>query len=238
MVTYVETSDFGRVRVSRRRGSRSIRIAVSQSGEVRLSLPYKVSTQDGLNFLNDKKAWIAKHKTDQLYLEDGARIGIAHTLRIQASSNTKTTTKITGTEIAVQMPEDTMADDVQKKLEQIAKKFLKKEADQLLPIKLNNMAAKSGYKVRSITVKQLQSRWGSCSATNDIVLNIYLMQLPWDLIDYVLYHELAHTVHHNHSDNFWIELQKNVPNFKNLRKSLKKYPTKVFDMRDSGSFVS
>ncbi len=238
MITYIETQDFGRIRITKRRGSRTMRIAVSQTGEVRLSIPYRLSTEEGLRFLNEKKSWVNKHKTDQTYLEDGARIGLSHTLRIVASTNTKTTSKVTDNEIIVKMPEEAMLDEVQKKLEQIAKKILKNEADFLLPQKLIIYAQQANYRVKSVAIKPLQSRWGSCSSVGDIVLNSYLMQLPWSLIEYVMYHELAHTVHHNHSDNFWEELQKHVPDYKIRRRVLKKYPTKVFDMRESERFVS
>ena len=140
MVIYIETRDFGRVRVNKRRGSQTIRIAVSQSGEVRLSMPYRLSTQDGLRFLNEKKNWVNKHKTEPKYLEDGAVIGRSHTLRIVVSNKTKTTSRITNDEIVVNMPENAMLSEVQKKLQHISKKLLKKEAEKLLPDSINQIA--------------------------------------------------------------------------------------------------
>ncbi len=238
MVTYIETLDFGRVRVIKRRGSRSMRIAVSQTGEVRLSIPYRISTEDGIKFLNEKKNWINKHKSEPTYLEDGAQIGNNHTLKILVSKNSKTTSKIIGNQIIVNMPEDTMIDDVQKKLEQISKKLLKNEAESVLPQKIKSLANEHGYKIRDVSIKPLQSRWGSCSTEGDIVLNSFLMQLPYDLVTYVMFHELAHTKHHNHGDGFWDEVKKNIPDYKNKKVLLKKYPTKIFDMRESARFVS
>lgn len=237
MIEYLEIEGIGRVRVSRRRGSRTLRISVTQNGEVRLNMPYRVALRDGLKFLEQKRAWLQKHQTEEVFLDSGARIGKAHTLLVKPTSNTKTTVKITPDTLIVNIPEDMDADTVQKKLGDAARRILKKEAESLLPQQLLHYAKTYGYEVRSVAVKPLQSRWGSCSSRGDIILNSYLMQLPWPLIDYVLLHELAHLKHHNHGDAFWADVSKMLPAYKERRKALKKYPTAVFDAREAERFV-
>ena len=59
------------------------------------------------------------------------------------------------------------------------------------------------------------------SFCNNINLNINLMNYDFDVIDYVLIHELVHTKIKNHSEKFWLEVEKNCPNYKILRKKLK-----------------
>lgn len=79
---------------------------------------------------------------------------------------------------------------------------LRIKAREYLPQRLNQLATSHGFEYRKVTLRKAKSRWGSCSSRNDISLNIMLMQLPHHLIDFVLLHELCHTIHHNHSPQF------------------------------------
>lgn len=74
-----------------------------------------------------------------------------------------------------------------------------------------------------ITYRNNKTRWGSCSYKNNINLNIQLLKLPIELIEYVVVHELAHIKHKHHQKEFYEEIQKVLPNYKSLDKTLKKY---------------
>lgn len=71
-----------------------------------------------------------------------------------------------------------------------------------------DIARKYGFKFSSIKIQSSRTRWGSCSGTNAINLSLYLMTLPSHLIDYVIKHELCHTVEHNHGERFWALMDK------------------------------
>ena len=88
------------------------------------------------------------------------------------------------------------------------------------------LALQHGFHYNGVTIKDMSSRWGSCSNRKHINLSLLLMTLPWHLIDYVLLHELCHTVELNHSDRFWA-LMDRVTDGKalQLRQALKSYPT-------------
>jgi len=75
----------------------------------------------------------------------------------------------------------------------------------------------------NLKYRKTKSQWGSCSSKNNISLNTYLCLLPKELIEYVIIHELSHIKHKNHSKEFWNLVQEYQPNYKNLRKELKKY---------------
>ena len=73
-----------------------------------------------------------------------------------------------------------------------------------------------------ITVRNQKTRWGSCSEKGNLNFNYLLYFLPEELLDYVVVHELAHRRHMNHSGEFWAEVEKYFPEYKECRKKLKK----------------
>ena len=113
--------------------------------------------------------------------------------------------------------------DVQSLLKRLIKGALRHRAKHYLTLRLKELAGVHGFRYGNSTVRDVHSRWGSCSTRGDISLSIYLMLLPERLIDYVLLHELCHTVEMNHSERFWKLLdQCTAPACaKELRKELK-----------------
>ena len=83
---------------------------------------------------------------------------------------------------------------------------LRRRAAEVLPPRLRALAARHGLAPRRITIKDVSSRWGSCSSLGNINLSLYLMLAPPHLVDYVLCHELAHLRQMNHSAAFWREV--------------------------------
>ncbi len=79
---------------------------------------------------------------------------------------------------------------------------LRRKAKEYLPERIAQIAAKTNLKYNKVSLRAARTRWGSCSSKNNISLSIYLMALPEHLIDFVILHELCHTVHHNHSAKF------------------------------------
>jgi hypothetical protein len=100
---------------------------------------------------------------------------------------------------------------------------LRKEARVFLVRRVNELAAIHNFSIKGVRIKNLKSRWGSCSATNNINLNLHLMSLPDHLIDYVILHELVHTRVKNHSREFWEELDKYVKGSKAIAKEMRNY---------------
>lgn len=101
------------------------------------------------------------------------------------------------------------------------RKYLRKKAKQFLPKRLEEIAQQFGYKYNKVALKFMKSRWGSCSFKNNINLNISLMALEKELIDYVLLHELVHTVEKNHGGAFWSRLLIHMPDARIRRRALK-----------------
>ena len=101
---------------------------------------------------------------------------------------------------------------------------LRRAAKAWLPQRVEALARQYGFRYGRVTIRASRSRWGSCTAENNISLSLYLMRLPEHLRDYVILHELCHTVHHNHSSAFHNLCDRCLDgNEKILRRELRRY---------------
>ena len=99
---------------------------------------------------------------------------------------------------------------------------LRMRAKLYLPTEMQRLAQLHGFHYRQIKIRKSKTRWGSCSSKGIINLSFYLMLLPSHLIEYVLLHELCHTVVMNHSTAFWSLLDSHTQGrAKVLRKELR-----------------
>jgi predicted metal-dependent hydrolase len=220
----IELPGIGPVILAKRRGSKNIRLTVLPDGRVRVSMPTWVPYSAGINFAAARTEWIKRYsaKTATTLLRDGQRIGKSYRMKFITAPAHKTTQSRLGiNSITITSPLPPHHADVQTKAKAAAERALKKEAHSLLGARLRELAAKNSFNYRDFKVKRLSSRWGSCSSNGDITLNFFLIQLPWRLIDYVIIHELVHTIHHNHSRQFWDEVEKILPEAKSLRREIK-----------------
>lgn len=105
--------------------------------------------------------------------------------------------------------------------ESYLKAFVIGYAKQHLPVYLQQLSHKTGLKFGECSIRQPKTRWGSCSAKHDIMLNSALVLFPEAITRYVCVHELAHTRHFDHSARFWAEVAKYDAAFQQHRKTLK-----------------
>jgi predicted metal-dependent hydrolase len=219
----LEVEGIGTVAFHKRRGARNIRLSITHGGEIRVTLPFWAPYQSGIDFLVTKSDWILAQMPAAVLLNQGYQVGKAHHITFEAGQGRNVSTRLTGNEVRVLLPVGTRWDspEAQKAAESAGIRALKKEAKRLLPSRLKLLAGQHGYDYGDVSIKQLKGRWGSCSEQKDIVLNCFLMKLPWDLIDYVLLHELAHTRVMAHGTVFWDEMKRSLPNIQQLRKDIK-----------------
>lgn len=97
------------------------------------------------------------------------------------------------------------------------------EARRRLTERLEQLAEKHGFTCNRVFVRNQKTRWGSCSCKGNISLNMKLVKLPCELMDYVILHELVHTRFMNHSPAFWAELDKLVVDRRGMRSRLREY---------------
>lgn len=198
----------GEITVSRTRRATRIALSVRPDGSIRLSYPFFVTQRRAMQFLDSRVDWIASVR-EKLARKYPAEPIVEfrtprHTLCLNPSPENKVSVKIKNGLIAVSYPE-TLApesDEVQSVVEKGIVEALRIEARELLPDMTGRLAARHGFRCGEVRVKASRSKWGSCTARDDINLSLFLVLLPPHLIEYVVLHELCHTVHKNHSQAF------------------------------------
>jgi len=213
----------------KRKGTKFLRITIKNNGTVRVSVPFGVPEFVAKQYVKSKAQWIQLHYKTPKTPQHGDHIGKSHILHVYSSSNSRNNTKITEQAVVVKLAKHIKlgSQEAHDVITKACDKALKKQADKVLIKRAQYLAGKHDKNVRSYETKRLQSRWGACDNHGNITLNIYLMQLDWQLIDYVIYHELAHLNHPHHQKSFWDEVKSMCPEFKARRKVLKSKETTI-----------
>lgn len=115
-------------------------------------------------------------------------------------------------------------DKIQHVIRELIEKTLRYEAKRLFPSKVEYLAKQYGFTVSGVKINKSRTRWGSCNSKKNINLSYYCMLLPEYLVDFIILHELCHTVEMNHSERFWQLLDKvSDGKSKELTKELKSF---------------
>ncbi len=205
---------------------KKVSLRIDRDGRAVLTFPWRVSEKDALQFVKDnlKKIRSSFKRFGEHSMSNGndtlLYLGVPRKIVLDSS-------------VLVPFRFDTdhfilnprYADDVNI----LAQRWLIKRAEEYLPKRLMELAQKLGVRCKKVQVKDVKSRWGSCSSKGTISLNWRLIMAPSDVIDYVLIHELAHIVHPNHSKYFWEYVATFCPDYKLHRSWLRKNGQHLFN---------
>jgi predicted metal-dependent hydrolase len=112
------------------------------------------------------------------------------------------------------------------KKKNISQKDWKKNKEKYLKIaqkKVEEFNKFYNFSYKNISIRDQKSRWGSCSEKGNLNFNYRVFLLPEKEMDYIIIHEICHLKEMNHSWRFWNLVVQKSPNYKCLRKNLKKY---------------
>lgn len=221
----INDEEFGAITVRRSARATQVRLRVAPDGTLRASMPVYAPLFLLKRLVKSSRPQLRKmleQAQPQASYSDGQQIGKSHTLIIRRGGSKVQATR-SKQHIIVTLPDGkTLADnDVIRKIRDASIAALRLEAKSYLPKRLHYMANQLGFTYNKVRFSHASSRWGSCSSEGTISLNIALMKLPFELIDYVIVHELAHTVELNHSDRFWSLVEQGDPLYKQHRRLLK-----------------
>ncbi|QHN42786.1 DUF45 domain-containing protein [Candidatus Mycosynbacter amalyticus] len=225
MAIYTD-DEFGAITIRKSHRSRSITLSVAPNGMLRASMPVFASTRSLKKLIADSRTQIRSMLTQhapKVAYADGMQIGKSHSLLVTSGPNLHL--KRQQLKLVLTLPPTYNLTDaaVQQLVREHTLVALRKEARHYLPRRLSTLADELGCKYERVRFSHASTRWGSCSSRGTISLNIALMQLPFELIDYVLIHELCHTKQMNHSRDFWQLVEQADPEYSAHRRTIKQY---------------
>lgn len=226
-MTIITDEEFGEIVVKKRSLAKTVSLKIAPDGRIQITMPPYAPLLAAKALIKTSRKQIRElvsQYREKLSYTENRQIGKSHNLLIQTTAK-PSSVKIVGTQILAKINE---AESVESAANQqlIRSKILaalRKEAKSYLPRRLSFLAKEHGFSFARSKITHSSSRWGSCSLSGTISLNIGMMNLPFELIDYVIIHELCHTKHMNHSTAFWNEVYKFDPQYKMHRNELKKY---------------
>lgn len=218
--------------------AKKLRITVRPNREVVITYPKSLCQAQAAEFLEKHKDWVAQQleKLEETHPEINSQYDFGSefktkftTFRIVASETLKPFLRQEQgyLNLYIDKAEDIKSVVWQKVIQAQIELQLQREAQHYLIPRTWEFAKAKQISIEKVAVRKAKTRWGSCSSQNHISLSIYCMTLPDELIDYVIYHELAHVKEKNHSAAFWAHLEELLPDAKVLDKALGQFTTRV-----------
>lgn len=210
---------------------RTLGISILPDASVVVRVPYRTPERTILKLVSEKTPWIQKH-TENIrkkisknpvvkYLngEKHPYMGKSAALRIERSAKPYCRFYGDSIEVGTAYPENPEA------VRHVLYQGYRKEAVAVFTETLKRMLQEKQsyeFKVSKLNIRTMKSRWGSCSGKGVISLNSELIKLPEIYLEYVILHELCHLKHHNHGEGFYRLLSELFPDWRKVRKELKR----------------
>jgi len=201
---------------------KTLSLSINENADLVVRAPHRASYDEIQKFISEKSVWIDnKQRLIKARLEDNLNqhssdkclyLGSLYPLKIDNNS-------IEPISFNGQM--FTITNVNRERISLSLKSWYKKRFIEVALPRLSYFSDKHNLKVNQVRVKEQKTLWGSCSSKNNINLNYLLIMAPMKVIDYVIVHELVHTIHKNHSAKFWQKVETIMPNYKDARNWLK-----------------
>lgn len=213
-------ADLPEIQITHHARATRLRLRVEPT-QIRLTVPKFCSKRQIQDFLNQSEQWMVETwQKQQASLVQIDRI-LPTELRLFNRQNALTVSYKTQKNAYILDEHNHQLWISDRQPESYLKSFVIAYAKQHLPIYLQQISHEAGLKFAQCSIRQPKTRWGSCSAKHDIMLNSALVLFPEAITRYVCVHELAHTQHFDHSARFWSEVAKYDAAFQQHRKTLK-----------------
>lgn len=221
--------------VRRHPRARRLKLRVLRDGSVQVTAP-KSARRSGIQaFVDAAGPWIRQRRAalDARRLPAAERGPFPARLRLDAIGRLLPVTYVTADAARWRFGRDALTVALVEREPAAARRLLigalKSLADRALAPRLIEWAERGNLRPSSVRWRNQKSRWGSCSSRGGISLNVRLLFLDPDVVDYVLVHELAHLDHPDHSPAFHARVASLLPQARALRRRLKTADDRVPD---------
>jgi len=205
---------------------KTLSISINENAQLIVRAPNRISDARIQEFINEKSSWIIKNKNlIKLRLQNTEKdqnnlLYLGEYFPIKKNIKSLKKFSFNGEEFITNL-------ENQAQLSNALKIWYKDKFKELAIPRLNYFVDKYGLTINQVRLKRQKTLWGSCSSKNNINLNYLLMMAPMLVIDYVIIHELVHTIHKNHSVAFWKVVEFIMPNYKDAKHWLKENGYKI-----------
>lgn len=230
--------EIGDITFVRNKNAKRTNIKISSTEGVKVTVSRNGSNDEAYQFVLEKKQWIIANLLKLKSVKSKVTVFTPetefstnqHKLHIVPESRNDIKGEIWNKKIIITYPKkiDITEDASQQFIRKMIEEAWRVEAKDYLPTRIKELASIHNFKFQNVFVKNIKTRWGSCSSVNNINLSIHLMRLPTHLIDYVIVHELVHTIHKHHQKSFWDCLESLMPNSKEFAKEVRKVNIKIY----------
>ena len=213
--------------ITRTKRKKTISILI-KDGNVEVKAPFNLKQNEIDAFILKKEKWIKnkillqkkiKQLSKKKFINGEVFKFLGKDLMLKINISVAKKTYIKNDYICLDLKNNTKnnRDKIKKELELFYRSF----SEKILKEKTLIESKKMNLKVEKIKVRSYKNRWGSCSSNGDISYNWKLIMAPEKIINYVIIHELCHLIHFNHSREYWEEVSKKLPNYRESKEWLK-----------------
>lgn len=195
-----------------------LRLQINAACELEVVIPHKSNQKEAEKFILKKLNWINKHLTksssDTKPLLFGNEIKITQHFDLFSARHKFI---FRNKELFITSPSGSV-----ESLTYLYNIWLKHTAKKYIPERAKRLSERTGFICSKISIRSQKTRWGSCSAKGGLSFNYKMMRYRKEVIDYVIIHELCHLKEMNHSKRFWMLVEKFCPDYKSLKRELRR----------------
>ncbi len=200
-------------------------IYIERDGEVSLFVPRWLDDRQIEELIESKRQWIYTNlaewedlnatRVDRQFVNGEGFLYLGSSYRLKIVAEQDVPVKLHNGYFCLRASDDGVGDS------EVFKGFYRQKGRERLPERVSVYENSMGVSATSIRIQDLQNRWGSCTPQGGLCFHWKSMMAPLSVLDYIVVHELAHLKHANHSAEFWNEVDKTMPDYRERKEWLR-----------------